>query len=187
MYDYSPILEDFQKIPAAAEVLAVDDLRRMTNEMIDTMETLIDGCSDEDVTFQPSDPDANDTYASDKSEVHDAWTLGHVLVHVTASSEESAALAAEMARGVEREGRSRYETPWRSVETMEQVRQRLSESRRMRLASLDMWPNEPHLDLHAAPFPGAPAFDARGRFFIGLVHDASHLDQIRDIVQQAHA
>jgi hypothetical protein len=40
------------------------------------------------------------------------WTLGHVIVHITASAEESAFLAAELARGVHRRtGRSRFEVP----------------------------------------------------------------------------
>jgi hypothetical protein len=101
--------------------------------------------------------------------------LGHVIVHTTASAEESAALAAEMARGVEFHGRSRSEIPWRDVTTIAQCRHRLEESRRMRLASLDMWPDEPYLDNRHQPWPGAGRLDAYGRFVLGLLHDDDHL------------
>lgn len=50
-----------------------------------------------------------------RDDVHLAWNLGHVIVHTMASAEESAALAAELARGVEYHGRSRYEVPWETV------------------------------------------------------------------------
>ena len=70
------------------------------------------------VTFQPVDPVANDTFAADPADVKLAWTLGHVIVHATASSEESAFLAAEMARGVANHGRSRSETAWETVTTI---------------------------------------------------------------------
>jgi hypothetical protein len=132
----------------------------------------------------PDDPEAEDTYASDPSEAFLAWTLGHVIVHTTASSEESAFLAAELARGVpQREGRSRYEVPWRTVINIEQCRQRLEESRRMRLASLDLWPDPPHLDNLFTTRSGA-RHNAMVRFIFGLAHDDSHLGQIAEIVRQ---
>ena len=167
--------------------LTRDDLRALTNEMIDTMLGLIAGCEDADVTFVPSDPAANDPVAASEAEVHMPWTLGHVIVHTTASAEESAALAAELARGVPVHGRSRSEVPWESVTTIAQCRARLEESRRMRLASLDMWPDRPHLELRYEPWPGAEPVDAVGRFVLGLRHDADHLGQIADIVAQARA
>ena len=80
--------------------LTVDDLRDLTNEMIDHQLALIADCTDADVTFVPDDPAAEDKYAADASEANLAWTLGHVIVHVTASSEEKAFLAAEQARGI---------------------------------------------------------------------------------------
>lgn len=165
--------------------LTVADLRRLTNEMIDTMLALIVDCRDENVTFQPLDPDANDPYASDAEEVNMPWTLGHLIVHTTASAEESAFLAAEMARGVENHGRSRSEVPWQTVTTIAQCRARLEESRRMRLASLDLWPDQPYLDLTYQSRPGAPRITAVGRFVFGLRHDHNHLGQIADVVGQA--
>lgn len=167
--------------------LTAVDLAALTDEMIDAILDLIEGCTDEDVVFVPVDPNAHDAAAADNKDVDLAWTLGHVIVHVTASSEEAAAMAAEMARGVERSGRSRWETPWETVTTMEQVYQRLEESRRMRLASLGMWPDEPHLEVvrDYSWMPGS--INAVGRFAMGLNHDSDHLGQIAEIVRQAKA
>jgi len=119
------------------------DLALLTNEMINTILSLIRNSADEDVVFLPKDPDAYDPFAEDEGDVDLAWTFGHVIVHVTASCEESAALAAELARGVEFHGRSRSEVPWETINTIEECRQRLEESRRMCLASLEMWPGSP--------------------------------------------
>jgi len=167
--------------------LTRDDLARLTNEMIDRQLALIAGCDDAAVVFVPSDPDASDPYAANSDDVNLAWTLGHVIVHVTASAEEAAFIAAEMARGVSRPGRSRYETPWPAVTTIAQCRARLEDSRRMRLASLGMWPDVPHLDVtETTPWLRDP-IDAVGRFARGLYHDADHLDQIAEIARQAAA
>lgn len=165
----------------------IDDLRDATNEMVDTMLDLIADCVDEDVTFQPSDPEAYDRYAASEAELTMPWTLGHVIVHVTASAEESAALAAELARGVEFHGRSRYEVPWQTMKTIAQCRQRLEESRRMRLASLEMWPDAPHYENTYTPYKGVGRIGPVGRFLLGLRHDADHLGQIEGVVQQARA
>ena len=167
--------------------LTRDDLRDLTNEMVDAMLGLIADCVDADVTFVPVDPDAYDPFAEAEEQVKLAWNLGHVIVHTTASAEESAALAAELARGVENHGRSRYETPWETVMTIAQCRQRLEESRRMRLASLAMWPDEPRLDNTYEPWPIAPQVNAISRFVLGLMHDDAHIDHIANIVHQAQA
>ena len=94
-------------------------------------------------------------------------------------------LAAELARGVEYHGRSRSEVPWTSVTTIAQCRARLEESRRMRLASLNTWPEAPYLSNTYIPRPGAKELGPVTRFLSGLRHDASHLDQIRDVIGQA--
>lgn len=167
--------------------LTVQDLHDLTDEMVDTMVGLIDGCTDADVVFTPVDPEANDTFADNPEEVGIAWTLGHLIVHCTASSEEAAFLAAEMARGVENHGRSRYETPWESVTTIAQCQARLEESRKMRHACLDVWPAEPNLTLTYQPWSSRPPINAVERFVSGLSHDNNHLAQIKDVVAQAQA
>jgi hypothetical protein len=167
--------------------LTHNDLRDLTNEMIDTILDMITDCVDADVFFEPLDPDAHDSFAARPEDVDLAWNLGHVIVHITASSEESAALAAELARGVVFHGRSRYEIPWETMRTITSCHRRLEESRRMRLASLEMWPDEPHLDNSYTPWPGAPKVNAIGQFVLGLMHDDSHIEQIAEIVRQARA
>ena len=165
--------------------ISLADLRDLTNEMVDYQLTLIAEATDADVVFTPLDPAARDTYAATPEEEGIAWTLGHVIVHTTASAEESAFLAAEQARGILPEGRSRYETPWQSVTTIAECRERLEESRRMRLATLDVWPDTPHLELTYERSWYPEPINAVGRFVLGMGHDASHLGQIEDIVNQA--
>ena len=167
--------------------LSREELRDLTNEMVDKMLALISTCEDADVIFIPDDPKKHDKYAAKAEEADIAWTLGHVIVHSTASSEESAALAAEMARGVPNHGRSRSEVPWEQVKTIRACRQRLEESRRIRLASLEMWPDEPHLELEYEAWPNGPKINTLARFVFGLMHDDDHLGQIKDIVQQSKA
>lgn len=185
MLDFSALHNETTTIDQLCAGLSAKDLAQLTDEMIDAMLARIAGCTDADAAFVPDDPAADDSYASDLDEVSLAWTLGHVIVHTTASSEESAYLAAELARGVPlREGRSRYEVPWRSIVTVQQCRQRLEESRRMRLASLELWPDPPHLDNLFTTRRGAQ-HNAIVRFVFGLMHDDSHLEQIAEIARQA--
>lgn len=174
-------------LPPSTVQLSIDDLRRWTTTMIDTQLALIAEATDADVVFQPDDPEANDTFAATEGEVNLPWSLGHLIVHVTASSEESAFLAAELARGVPFHGRSRAEVPWQTVATVAQCRQRLEESRRMRLASLDLWPDSPDLENSYAPREGAPEYNAIRRFMGGLRHDNSHVEQIAEVMRQAKA
>ena len=178
--------------PSASSELALNAvkgqaLRLLTDEMIDTTLALIAGCIDADVTFEPVDPHADDPYAATPEERHMPWTIGHVIVHNTASSEEAAAVAAELARGVAYHGRSRYETPWQQIRTVTACQQRLEESRRMRLASLRMWPDAADLENTYQAWTDGPTVNAVGRFVLGLMHEESHLAQIREIVRQARA
>ena len=196
MIDFSAIRQGTQSIVELSDSLGAAELRRYTDEMIDTMRDLIAECTDSDVIFTPDDPDAYDSAAATAEEVYISWTLGHVIVHVTASSEEASFQAAELARGVRyRQLRSRYEVPWEQVVTIEQCIHRLEESRRMRHASLDMWPDEPFLENTYVLKSGAsasvtkdrPEANAVTKFILGLMHDDSHLGQIAEIVRQAKA
>lgn len=190
MLDFSAVRNKTKTYGQLAEGLTVADLRRLTHAMIDEQLRLIANCTDADVVFVPSDPEAHDGAAATEAELNLAWTLGHVIVHTTASSEESAAMAAELARGVSYHGRSRAEVPWQTVTTLAQCRERLEESRRMRLASLDMWPAVPHLSNAYIPEGAPPTFEPINpiiRFIRGLSHDDSHLAQIAEIVHQAQA
>ncbi len=187
MLDFEAVREKRLTLAELVIGLTSDDLANLTNEMVDTLLGLIADCTDADVTFVPKDPAADDPQAATEQEIKMAWTLGHVIVHTTASAEEAAFIAAEMARGVPPHGRSRYETHWQAVTMIDQCRHRLEESRRMRLVSLDLWPDEPHLDCRYEAWPAGPRVNAIGRFVLGLSHDDSHLGQLADIVQQARA
>ena len=169
-----------------AERFTKEDLRQVTEEMLDRVTELITDCTDADVVHQPLDPGADDPYAEHSDEADLAWNLGHLIVHTTASAEECAWLAAELARGVEWHGRSRSETPWQQITTMAQCQRRLAESRRMRLASLDLWPDQPNLEnTHAFNSKRIGALNAVGYFIFGLLHDDGHLAQIEEVVRQA--
>lgn len=186
LLDFGPLNRKEMTLQQLVAAFGTAELAVATNALYDLLESMLADCTDADVVFQPVDAAADDPYAAADGERGLAWTLGHVLVHLTASCEESAFLAAEMARGIPNHGRSRWETPWESVTTLAQCRQRLTESRRMLLASLQIWPDQPHFAAEA-PWPGAAPVDARGRFVGGLWHADSHLGQLRDIIAQAHA
>lgn len=183
MLDFSSLKNGSKSFADLASGLTKADLYQLTDEMIDTMQEIIADAVDADVVFVPSDPNANDTFGKPE-EAQLSWTLGHVVVHATASSEESAALALVLARGLPVEGRSRYEVYWETVTTSAQARQRLEESRRMRKAMLDAWPDEPHLEVTYAPFARLGEINAIGRFILGLAHDTDHLGQLREIMRQ---
>ncbi len=186
MLDFTPVRNKEMSYAELVADLTVADLRGLTNEIVDYQLNLLADCTDADVVFEPEDPEAKDLYAEDEADQDLAWNLGHLIVHVTASSEESAALAAEMARGVVRDGRSRSEVPWETVTTIAQCRDRLEESRRMRLASLEMWPDEPHLD-NVKMHERVGKIDPYVRFVFGLSHDQGHLAQIENVIDQAKA
>ena len=164
------------------------DLIREVGEMMDTFLALVRDVPDAYVTFVPDDPEAHDPYAADERDIRLAWTLGHVIVHVTASSEEGAARGAMLARGVGVNGRSRYETPWQTVTTTAQIVHRLAESRRMQLAFLDAWPDAPHLE---NAFDEAEEYwgrlNAVGMTLTGLRHASSHVEQVKKIIHQTRA
>lgn len=185
MLDFTPVWRREQKLSGLAEPFGRDDLRDLTNEMVDSMLHLIAECNDDDSTFAALDPQATDQDELPPDQ-RVGWTLGHAIVHATASAEENAFLAAELARGIEFHGRSRYELPWETMTTIERCRQRLEESRRMRLASLDLWPDQPHFATKRLLEFLDDAVDARAQFLLGLAHDTIHLGQIAEIVRQIH-
>lgn len=187
MLDFGPVHRRELSSQELASGLNRDHLAQLTEEMCDLQLEAVAGADDDDVAFVPADPEANDTFAARPEDVGLSWTLGHVVVHATASAEESAALALTLARGLPVEGRSRYEVPWPGVRTAAYIEARIEDSRRMRLAMLAAWPQEPHLDNFYSPSEGRPPMNALGRFISGLVHDDSHLDQMRKIMVQARS
>ena len=135
MIDFSPMRDGkvtYLEYAARADISA-EELKTLSDESVDFLLGLLDGLADADIVFDPEDPDADDPFAVEGEE-EIGWNFGHLIAHVTASSEEGAALSSLLARGVPAAERPRYETPWRDIKTVAQVRQRLEESRRMRNA-----------------------------------------------------
>ena len=153
------------------------DLRALTTEVYDRVGAIVAGAPDAAVEFVPEDPEAD-------AEEGPGWTLGHVVVHLTAGLEENTAQGCTLARGAEITGRPRYETPWEAVTTAAQVGQRLAESRRMALAFLDAWPDVPFLG-NVYQHPAFGPMNAVAYHALGLNHAKSHLAQLEEIVRQA--
>ena len=176
------------KIPmdSFASALGITDLRDLTNQSIDRLVALIEPCTEADILWVPHDPDAFDAYAAKfrPEETKLGWTIAHNIAHATASGEEYAFNAAELARGVPYHGRSRYETAWQAITTVPQCLDRLEESRRIRLTSLDLWPSKPDLKNGVTPWRESGWVNAIGLFTWGLAHDDSHWHQIQKILAQ---
>ena len=185
MIDFTPIRDKKTTWERFAKQFSKQDLVKQTHKMTDKILELIKNCTDKDVTFTPTDPEAHDPFAENPEDEDLAWNLGHVIVHITASSEEAAFLAVELARGVELEPRrSRWEVPWEEVKTIKQCRRYLEQSQRMLLASLEMWPDEPHLENYYVSSQGTKVTPVL-RFLYGQWHADEHLGQIEDIVKQS--
>jgi len=186
MIDFTSVNQYRVPMSSFAADLTMADLRRLTQRSMDRLATLVQRCSDADIVYVPDDPDAFDAYAAQfrPEEAKLGWSISHNIVHTTASGEEYAFNAAELARGVPYHGRSRYETPWQLITSVEQCLARLEESRRIRLASLDVWPDEPDLKNGLTPWRESGWVNAIGLFAWGLAHDDSHWRQIKKILSQ---
>jgi DinB superfamily len=157
--------------------LSGEELARLTDEVSDSLIRLLKNASDADLSVDPQDAQAENGIG---------WTASHVIAHVTASSEESASHGLTLARGVEVAQRSRYETPWEDLSTVESCRNRVQESRRMQQAMLAAWPDRPRLDLTWTFNPQrVPPMNAIERVALGLGHCDGHLPQIADALRQA--
>ncbi|MEN8240895.1 MAG: DinB family protein [Chloroflexota bacterium] len=185
MIDFTPVQEKQIPWPEFAARLNRQDLIDEVNQLTDTILEILVECSDFAVAFAPHDPEAHDPYAENPEDEDLGWGLGHLIAHITASNEESAFMGAELARGVEVEPRrSRFEIDWEAITTLEQARHRLQESRRMVLASLDVWPDEPHLQ-NAYKTRSGLEVTPMVRVLFGFSHASSHLAQIEEVIRQA--
>jgi hypothetical protein len=178
------------KYPELAKTVTLDQLASITHISINFLLSLLDGLTDADVTFAPIDEMADDPYATEGEEDL-GWNFAHLIAHVTASCEEGASISSRLARGVAVSGRDRYETPWQEITTVAQCRQRLEESRRMRLASLQVWPDEPQLDVYRDKSPRFEAIFGRmnaiSTYLFDIAHEIGHYDQLLAVRSQAIA
>lgn len=184
MLDFTPVHERKVTMHEFTEHLTPADLRALTEESIASLLDVLEGCTDEEIVFVPEDPDANDPYASDPGDGNLAWTIGHMVVHACASGEEYAFISAELARAVEYHGRSRIEVPWQLVKTVDQCRAKIRESRRMRLAALEVWPDRPDLGNGYQPWRETDWVNCVGIFAWGIAHDQEHRGWIEKIRRQ---
>jgi len=184
LIDFEPVRSGRLQLIDLAQGVGPAELAEASRAVNDHLLELLDGAIDADMTFEPNDPAADDTFADDPAEATLPWTLGHVVAHVTASAEEAAFLAAELARGILPHGRSRAEAAWPTLSTLAAVRQRLEESQRMVLGTLAVWPDEPHLEVVYTTSNGSVR-NAPARFLGGLMHKDEHLAQVAEILRQA--
>ena len=192
MIDFAPMRDgDLTFLEyAEREGIGGEALRKVSDESIEHLFAMLDGLADADIANTPADPEADDPYAVEGEEKI-GWTFGHLIAHVTASTEEAAAFSSLLARGVAASERPRYETPWRDITTVDLVRQRLDESRRMRNAYLETWPDSPFLDVHRVVSERLAGrfgnMNAPAAFLFGLSHEVGHYDQIEEVKRQALA
>lgn len=189
--DFTPINAHTQKIRPFAAQYTLDEIRAAAVESAEFILGILDGLDDDDVTFVPYDPDANDPYASPE-EQNIGWTIAHLVVHVTASTEEYAATGSVLARGINfpPEPRLRYETLWHTVTTQAQCVQRIKESLRMRLAYLDAFPDtilDGIWQRSEKFFEIFGELDAKGTYLLGLSHEVGHQAQFEEVRRQALA
>ncbi len=192
MINFQAVHNSEQTYAALAETVSQADLQPTSDAHIDRMLAILDGLTDADVVFDPVDPNANDPEAVAGEEAI-GWSLAHLIAHVTATCEETAAFSSVLARGYPLAERPRYETPWRELDTHAKCVQRLEESRRMRNAYLMTWPDAPQLDVQREgmgagflKFTGGK-LNAIGCFVLGLGHEDSHFAQMEAVRAQALA
>ena len=184
MIDFSAIASGERRIADLAEEVGLHELKAATNEQIDEMLGLIHDLSDAEVVFVASDPEAENSVG---------WNVAHLIAHVTASSEENAAISSILARGIDYpfEPRLRWEADWATLTTTAACIQRLEESRRMRQGYLSTWPDQPHLDTHRTLPPAFAEWvgpmNAVAAYLLGLVHETGQFAQLREIIAQARA
>jgi hypothetical protein len=178
MLDFSPVFTGQKSVSDVTAGITVADLPALTAEIYDAFDSRLENLTDTEATFIAKDPTDDDPDA-------EGWNVAHVVVHLTAGLEEWAAVGATLARGVEVTGRSRYETPWETITTADQVLQRLAESRRISLGYLSVWPEEPHLDNMQSLVSFFGSQNAVASHLNGYMHATMHLNHIGEIRRQA--
>lgn len=184
MIDFTPVRTGALTMHEFAASLSLAELRRLTEHSVDRALALLANVGDAAVTFTPAEVN-REAGGGDLAGALPSWPIARLVAHMTASAEECAVLAAELARGVVREGRSRSEVPWQTLATVAQCRARLLESRRIRLASLQLWPDSPRLDLGYDEWEGAGWVNAKALFVWGLAHDGEHERLLRRLLALA--
>ncbi len=189
LINFQPVYNKEKTLGDLASQYSNADLHAALNSYVDFTIQIINSVSDEQALYIPPDPDANDPYATTEAEHHVGWSLVHLVMHVTASAEEAAAFSSILARGIAIGGRLRSERDWRQVTTCAEAVARLEECRRMCLAYLGTWPDQPDLTtVRIMPEnmswmkPNAPI-----QFLAGLMHWQAHVEQFQQVAEHAHS
>jgi len=187
-------LIDFE--PVTSKAMTLDDLAAQYNNSdlaaaliayVDFTRQILSNVTDEQATYIPDDPDANDTFAATEEERHVGWSLVHLVAHVTASAEEGAAFSSLLARGIAIGGRLRHEQDWQEITTVVMAVSRLEECQRICLGYLATWPDSPDLETKRILQEGASWSppNAAASFMRGLSHWNSHVTQFQNTAEQA--
>lgn len=188
--DFTRLRSEEVSLYEFSKTLTRSKLRDASDASIDTLLVLLEDVTDKEINHIPRDALADDPHAVAGEETI-GWSLGHLVLHVTASAEEGAAVSSMLARGVVVEQRLRFEHDWKThCRTKLDCLHRLEESRRIRNAYLDTWPATPLLDVFQKFPEGHPwhqQVNAQAAFVLGLRHEAGHLEQFQDTKRQARA
>jgi hypothetical protein len=187
--DFQPVFKKEKSLIDLANKYSHADLGAGLNSYVDFTLQIINGVGDEQATYIPFDPHADDPHATTEADRHLGWSLVHLVMHVTATAEEAAAFSSILARGIAIGGRLRSERDWREVTTCAEAVARLEECRRMCLAYLATWPDRPDLTtVRIMPEnmswmkPNAPI-----SFLAGLMHWHKHIEQFQQVADQSRA
>ena len=183
LINFQPVFKKEKTLIDLANESSQADLSKAINGYIDFTLQIINGVSDEQATYIPVDPEADDPHAATEADRHVGWSLIHLVMHVTATVEEAAAFSSILARGISIGGRLRSERNWREVTTCAEAIARLEECRRMCLAYLATWPDQPDLSTRRImpddfKWPGPNAMIS---FLAGLMHWHKHLEQMQRV------
>jgi hypothetical protein len=178
--DLGPVFAGQQTMADVTRDVTYADLQAWTAAIYDALEAALAVAPEAAVTFTPHDPTAT---TGDEQ----GWPLAHVIAHATATQEEAAAHAVTLARSVPIESRSRYETPWETLQTVAQLQARLHESRRMCEGFFQAWPDAPNLELTTDPIPRIGPMNAIARYALGLFHSQIHIRQTQELLRQVQA
>ncbi len=188
MIDFTPVVDKQLKMLEYCQNFTRGQVRESLNESVDNLLSFLEGANDADVVFLPYDSEADDPYAADDQK-NVGWSVAHIILHATASTEEYASVGSVLGRGIEFEGRLRYEPDWQTVTTVAELKQRLEESRKMRLAYFDALPDTPNEDVYRKI--GERYIEQFGQtswkvsYLLGLMHEVGHYEQIKEAKRQA--
>ncbi len=183
MIDFSPVHAGSMKVSdLAASGITLADMQATTEAQFDAILALITPLTDAQTVHIAHDPEAEGGVG---------WNVPHLLAHCLSSFEENASVSSILARGISYpfEPRLRFEVDWTTLTTTAACVARVQESRRMGLAYLQAWPDQPTLTtFRTMPERFTAHFgelNAIGTYLLGLSHNTLHMVQLQEIVRQA--